>query len=77
MTVFQESCSPVGPEGCRGRNEIPVSNIALTLAMALIKLAKGEDLRPMLRQGPSEYELYQRERAAAEDRLSSPITKAK
>lgn len=57
-TVSTEKCSPVGGMSC-GENVLPVSAIALTVVTAAVKAAKGEDLRPMLRTRPSEYEAYQ------------------
>lgn len=64
--LFQEKCSPVGGHVCPGQDVVPISNIALVAASAAVKAAKGEDLRPMLRTGPDEYEVYKRAKAAAE-----------
>lgn len=61
--LFKEKCSPVGGASC-GENVLPVSAIAITAVAAVVKAIKGEDLRPMLRGGPSEYETYQAARAA-------------
>lgn len=62
-TLFKEGCGPVGSAPCAGQNVLPVSAIALTLATALIKAVKGEDLRPVLRTVPSEYDLYKQAKA--------------
>ena len=59
-------CSETGPMGCRGEGVIPVSMMAFK-ALGLIATAiRGEDLRPALRQGPTDYEIYQRAKAEAE-----------
>lgn len=65
-SLFQERCSPVGGAVCPGQGTLPISSIAITVATALIKVAKGEDLRPMLRPTPSEYEMYKQAKAAAD-----------
>ncbi len=74
--LFAETCSPIGGRPCAGQGTIPVSNIALVLATALIKVAKGEDVRPMLRPGPSDYDLYKEEKAA-EDAKHAGSTRAR
>ena len=63
-TLFQETCGPIGSAHYPGQGTLPVSSIALTVATALIKVAKGEDLRPMLLTTPSEYGMYQQAKAA-------------
>jgi len=67
-TMFDEGCSPVGGFSCRGQNVVPVSSILLVAATALIKIAKGEDLRPMLHTVPNEYELYQQAKPTKQSR---------
>ena len=74
--LFREACSPVGGRPCPGQGTLPVSSIALVVATALIKVAKGEDVRPMLRPGPSEYELYMQETAADDAKQARPTAKS-
>ena len=50
----------------RGQNVVPVSSIVFVVATALVKVAKGEDLRPMLHTVPSEYDLYQQAKETAQ-----------
>ena len=64
--MFNEGCSGIGLARCPGQNVVPVSSILLVAATALIKVAKGEDLRPMLHTVPSEYDLYKEAKADAE-----------
>ena len=66
--VPAEPCNLIGPATPCPSNVIPVSSIALTAVTALVKAVKGEDLRPMLRAEPSEYELYQAAKAEVEAR---------
>lgn len=69
--VTAEKCSPVGPNGCAFQNVLPVSAIALTLITAAVKAIKGEDLRPMLRAEPTDYELYEQAKADEERRKAA------
>lgn len=59
-------CSETGPMGCRGQNVLPVSGMALKAIGLIVKAIRGEDLRPALRQGPTDYEIYQQAKAEAE-----------
>lgn len=69
--VTAEKCSPVGPNGCAFRDVLPVSAVALTLVTAAVKAIKGEDLRPMLRAEPTDYELYEQAKADEERRKAA------
>ena len=61
--MFDNGCSGIGLSPCAGQNVVPVSSILFVAVTALIKVAKGEDLRPMLHTVPSEYDLYQAAKA--------------
>ena len=60
--LFNDGCSPVGLASC-GQDVLPVGKVAITPTTALIKIIKGEDLKPMLRTVPSEYGLYRQSKA--------------
>ncbi|GAA4007925.1 hypothetical protein GCM10022280_00660 [Sphingomonas swuensis] len=65
--AITQSCSGIGPmANCSG--DIPVSAMALRAIGLAVKAIRGEDLRPALRQGPTDYELYQRAKAAEEEK---------
>jgi len=70
-TMFSERCSPVGLSSCSGQNVVPVSSILMVVARAVAKAVRGEDLRPMLRPVPDEYELYTQAKATEEARGSA------
>ena len=72
--MFSEGCSPVGISRCAGQNVIPISSIVMVLATAVSKIARGEDLRPMLHTVPDDYALYQDAKATA-DAKDSPTGK--
>lgn len=57
--AITESCSGIGPmDACGG--DIPISSMALRAIGLIVKAVRGEDLRPAFRQGPTDYELYQK-----------------
>lgn len=62
--AITEGCSGIGPMDACGGN-IPISNMALNAIGLIVKAVRGEDLRPSLRQGPTDYEIYQRTKAEA------------
>ncbi|WP_300973570.1 hypothetical protein [Sphingomonas sp. LHG3406-1] len=63
--AITQSCAGTGPmTQCTGA--LPVSDMALRAIGLAVKAIRGEDLRPALRQGPTDYEIYQRTRAEAE-----------
>jgi len=64
--MFADGCSGIGLSRCSGQNVVPVSSILFVAVTALIKVVKGEDLRPMLHTVPSEYDLYKVAKANAE-----------
>ena len=55
-----------GCRACAGQNVVPVSSILFVAVTALVKAAKGEDLRPMLHTVPDEYALYKQAKETAE-----------
>jgi hypothetical protein len=62
--AITESCSGIGPmDACGG--DIPISGMALRAIGLAVKAISGVDLRPALRQGPTDYDIYQRARAAS------------
>jgi hypothetical protein len=61
-------CSEPGPFGCRSEGVLPVGAMAVNAVILAVKAIKGEDLRPALQQGPSDYELYQKAKAEAEEK---------
>lgn len=65
--AITEGCAGVGPMDACGGN-IPISAMALRAIGLAVKAVRGEDLRLYLRQGPTDYELYQRAQAEAESR---------
>ena len=65
-TLFADGCSGIGLSRCAGQNVVPVSSILFVAVTALIKVVKGEDLRPMLHTVPDEYALYKDAKAIAQ-----------
>lgn len=61
-----QPCNLVGPATPCPTNVIPVSGIALTAIQMVVKAVRGEDLRPILRAEPTEYERYQEAKAEVE-----------
>lgn len=59
-----EGCSGIGPMDACGGN-IPISSMALKAVGLIVKAVRGEDLRPALRQGPTDYDIYQQAQAEA------------
>ena len=60
--AITEGCSGIGPmDACGG--DIPISSMAVRAIGLIVKAVRGEDLRPAFRQGPTDYELYQRRTA--------------
>ena len=64
--MFHEGCSGIGLSPCAGQNVVPVSSILFVAVTALVKAAKGEDLRPMLHTVPDEYALYKQAKGTTE-----------
>ena len=64
--MFADGCSGIGLSRCAGQNVVPVSSILFVAVTALIKVVKGEDLRPMLHTVPDEYALYKDAKETAE-----------
>ena len=63
--AITEGCSGLGPmDACGG--DIPISAIAFRAIALAVKAIRGEDLRPALQQGPTDYDLYKEARAEAE-----------
>ncbi|WP_344708522.1 hypothetical protein [Sphingomonas humi] len=69
--AITEGCSGVGPMDACGGN-LPLSDMALRAIGIAIKALREEDLRPLLRQGPTDYEVYQRAQAEAEASKQRP-----
>ncbi len=69
--MFNDGCSGIGLSRCAGQNVVPVSSMLLVAVTALVKAAKGEDLRPMLHTVPSEYDLYMVSKADEEARAAA------
>jgi hypothetical protein len=57
------TCSEPGPFGCREEGVIPIGAMAFKAVELAVKAVRGEDLRPALRQRPTEYEIYQQAQA--------------
>ncbi len=64
--AITQSCQEAGPFACRGQGVLPVSGMALKAVELAIKAIRGDDLRPALRQGPTDYEIYQQVKAQDE-----------
>ncbi|MDQ3143389.1 MAG: hypothetical protein M3Q57_00730 [Pseudomonadota bacterium] len=70
QSVGVDKCSPVGIAGCPGRDVIPVTRIALTIARAALMAAKGDDWREVFRTREDEYRLMREAKAkAARDKV--------
>lgn len=65
--AITEGCSGIGPMDACGGN-IPVSDMALRAVVLAVKAIRGEELGPLLRQGPSDYDIYKQHVAEAEAR---------
>ena len=67
-TVVAEKCSPVGANGCRGGDVIPITAIALVALKTAVMVANGEDWRELFRTQPDEFREYEKARDAAKRR---------
>ena len=74
--VPAEPCNLVGPAVRCPTDVITVSGIALTAIQAVVKAARGEDLRPMLRAEPTEYELFVQAKAQADAKAKAKADEA-
>jgi hypothetical protein len=61
--AITSACSEPGPFGCRDEGVIPVGAMAIKAVALAISALRGEDLRPALRNGPTDYEIYKQARA--------------
>ncbi|MDQ3078191.1 MAG: hypothetical protein M3Q83_05035 [Pseudomonadota bacterium] len=64
--IFNERCSAVGGTACPGQNVVPISSMLIVAVTALVKIARGEDLLPMLKTIPDDYELFKQAKAREE-----------
>lgn len=73
------SCSTVGPMGCRGQAGINLVAAAITAATMAKRLAKGEEIGSMFETDPhpSEYQLYVEAKHRREVREAEAAAKAK
>jgi hypothetical protein len=78
-SVTVEKCSPVGANGCPGKDVIPVTAIALVALKAGVAAAKGEEWSEVFRTSPDEYREYEkaRERAKRRNRVSISVGSGK
>jgi hypothetical protein len=74
-SVAAERCSPVGANGCPGKDVIPVTAVALVALKAGVAAAKGEEWTEVFRTQPDEYLEHQKasERAKRRNRVSVSI----
>lgn len=71
LTVNDQSCVPHGPNGCPGRDVVPVLQMALVAARVAALAIEGEDWREPLRTRPDAYRLYVEEKAKREKARAS------
>jgi hypothetical protein len=74
-SVTAERCSPVGANGCPGKDVIPVTAVALVALKAGVAVAKGEEWTEVFRTHPDEYLEHQKakERSRRRNRVSLTV----
>ncbi|NJC04980.1 hypothetical protein GGQ97_000773 [Sphingomonas kaistensis] len=65
--AITEGCSGIGPMDACGGN-LPLSDMAIRAAVLAVKAIRGEELGPLLRKGPSDYDIHKQQLADAEAR---------